>query len=840
MEKKPKYRRLGRFQSRVLRARQSDKSLTAHQPLLALTAQIDYTLQSEDDPVIDPHGDHDHPFQQIQDSCLHEMLNPKPVSPKTARLFTGECENRMGWRAAEVYAIILYTAKKFGVADTTLGKFLEVIALMVNTPRHPLDQTPVPNSVYKLKSFLGIIPTAHQEVVYICPNRPPAPRKAGMLERVHDCCGYRMRSTADPFVFECPLCKITYDKNVLDRDGNHFITVPLRAIISDTMARFGKYTSLNNDSLKDGSVMNDVVDGQRFRDMDLGRTDLAILKHYDGGVFSKSTQKKLYLSFVQCANIPLRHRLPTWSLHMVWCGTDLPKDRECFIIEDTKQLKAVQSEHPGYSPVVWTDSTGATVSSSVYVHSVLADSPERSALNGQLGHTAAQGCVYCEQVAETIGHRSCFKYDPDTPMKCHDTIMKMVELYRSSTPSERAALLKAHSSHGFKRPSYMIDWTKFDIIKGFSIDVMHQLDEGVARFLLEFLMDCTSVLYENKTQRESLAIQAEMNRLWMSIRVTGNNNREVRPLTTYKTWKAHEYRFFIQHGAPFVLKGAIEEKFYKVYCLTSRIAYNCTKDSISSADVAVLRTLCERFMRSFQSAFGVQEMKYSVHLVTHLWYAVALNGPLHIVSCYGPEDQIGQITRKALGMNNTTKNIMNNTVILTECEARLECLRMDDQSTDQRVVGAIRKALGIRSGVFTTRGLEGSCEMLGKAESSSCAKVLARLSGFFPGILPTQVLAFQRAHLQSGIYVRTLRKNATTKRSESLVLDKQVQSLLASTSDGRVCIGNSANPSRSQNFPVFDKHGMELSFLNGMRSLNGGFIDFRPYVHWTMAVDKLT
>ncbi|OQV14460.1 hypothetical protein BV898_11302 [Hypsibius exemplaris] len=457
---------------------------------------------------------------------------------------------------------------------------------------------------------------------------------------------------------------------------------------------------------------------------------------------------------------------------MVWCGTDLPKDRECFIIEDTKQLRAVQPGHAGSSPIVWKDSTGETVSSFAYVHSVLADSPERSALNGQLSHTAAQGCVYCEQIAQTIGHRSCYEYDPEAEIKCHKTMVEMAELYRSSTLSQRAAMLKAHATHGFKRPSYMMDWNKFDIISGFCIDIMHQFDEGVAKFLLEFLMDCTSILNEGKSIREALAVQAQMNRIWMSIRVTGNNNREVRPLNTYRSWKAHEYRFFIQHGAPFVLKGLIDENFYKVYCLTSRIAYNCTKDSINSADVTALRKLCDRFMRAFQDAFGVQEMKYSIHLVTHLWYAVELNGPLHVVSCYGPEDQIGKITRKALGMNNTTKNIMNNAVILTECAARLESFRMDDQNTDQRVIGAIRRALGVRSGVFTRRGIEGSCKMLGKAEPLTCGKVSAGVSVFFPDINNVQILAFQRAHLQSGIFVRTSKRNTSTKRSESLVLDR--------------------------------------------------------------------
>ncbi|OQV14461.1 hypothetical protein BV898_11303 [Hypsibius exemplaris] len=298
MERKPKYKRFGRLQRRLLQALQTAKS-PRKQLLIASSKQVNLTLPSEEDYPANLDAEYDQlPFPHVDPNFLRDSLNDQQNPPKRTGLFAGERRNRMGWKVTEVGALILYTAKKAGVADTTLGKFLQIIALMVNTPRHPLDQRPVPNTVHKLKSLLRINPKSHQELVYICPNRPPAPRRAGTLNKAEDRCGYRMRATANPVIFECPLCKISYDKKVLDKDGNHFITVPLRAILTDTMARFGKYVSLNDNRELGETGMNDVVDGKRFRDMQLAREDLAILKHYDGGVFSKSTQKKLYLSFV--------------------------------------------------------------------------------------------------------------------------------------------------------------------------------------------------------------------------------------------------------------------------------------------------------------------------------------------------------------------------------------------------------------------------------------------------------------------------------------------------------------------------------------------------------------
>jgi len=154
---------------------------------------------------------------------------------------------------------------------------------------------------------------------------------------------------------------------------------------------------------------------------------------------------------------------------------------------------------------------------------------------------------------------------------------------------------------------------------------------------------------ERETLLNSWKNAKKMDRIWMGVVVPGNNNREVRSLKEWKQYKAHELRLFMQHGAPVVTKDFVAKKYYKTICLASRIAYSCTKDSIAPADIQDLKDLCQRFMISFQKSFGISEVKYSVHLVSHLWNAVELYGPLHVVSCYGPEDQIGKITRKIKG-----------------------------------------------------------------------------------------------------------------------------------------------------------------------------------------------
>ena len=138
--------------------------------------------------------------------------------------------------------------------------------------------------------------------------------------------------------------------------------------------------------------------------VELSPSDLTIMIHANGAALSKSTNKKLYLIFAQCPDVPLRIRRTTWFLQSVWCGAYLPKDREPFLLELTRQMKALQPSGEAFKPVKWTNAMGKEMESAVYIHSALADAPERAALSGQLSHSSKQGCHYCEQVCKKLRH----------------------------------------------------------------------------------------------------------------------------------------------------------------------------------------------------------------------------------------------------------------------------------------------------------------------------------------------------------------------------------------------------------------------------------------------------
>lgn len=89
-----------------------------------------------------------------------------------------------------------------------------------------------------------------------------------------------------------------------------------------------------------------------------------------------------------------------WHLTAVRVGEHLPTDRESFLLNLTTQLRDLDEESKSFQPIIWHDKFGAVNHSPAHICCILADSSERTVLDGHLAHSASQGCVYCLQVLQ--------------------------------------------------------------------------------------------------------------------------------------------------------------------------------------------------------------------------------------------------------------------------------------------------------------------------------------------------------------------------------------------------------------------------------------------------------
>ena len=363
----------------------------------------------------------------------------------------------------------------------------------------------------------------------------------------------------------------------------------------------------------------------------------------------------------------------------------------------------------------------------------------------------------------------CYRFEKDPQLKSHKRIVTLSEKWKSLSAVQQKKMHEDRTDEGFKRPSLLRHWQKFDMVEGFAQDVMHQMDEGLAKSFLKAIVDNDGVMGLKKAQVN------EIDRRWIAIIVPGHDNRKLRSIRTYKQWKAHELRFFLQHGGPFVTKGVVPKHFHKILCLASSIAWTCTKDAVSSSDISTVEEWSRVFLIEFQKHFGVQAMKYSVHLVQHIPLALRLFGPLHLVSCYRPENEIGKISRRICGTNNTTKQIMESFLTLTECGNYLHDVTTPKSNRDSLVVKTAHQVMNLPMPVFSSTAGEGICRLSGKPEiltNDDELKILRRRPEL-QGNNHTRWYSFKKARLENGINVRTSAHNEKSARNESVVLDCQ-------------------------------------------------------------------
>ena len=324
------------------------------------------------------------------------LLADDPVFPLT------ESVANNGWTMFDICAMLLYTAKSNGVSNSTLDKFLKVIALVVNRKRCVNDCQKVkkfPANPRAVQRFLKISREENHKIVFICPAQRTV-RKKNEDVPVSEICGYTLRllEGAGPNTYISDLCEAEWDNKLVEKDGNHFAASSIHWLLCNILTKHGKRFSGATEHQSASQVLHDVKDGERWKKMGLQASDLLISVHADGAAISKSTKRKMYLIFLHLLNLPVGPRQNIWPLVLIWVGENLPKDREAFLMELSLQLKNLQIGAENFQPVVWVDKNGETIRSSVYVHTIMSDTPERAALNGQLSHSAAQGCIYCTQV----------------------------------------------------------------------------------------------------------------------------------------------------------------------------------------------------------------------------------------------------------------------------------------------------------------------------------------------------------------------------------------------------------------------------------------------------------
>ena len=247
----------------------------------------------------------------------------------------------------------------------------------------------------------------------------------------------------------------------------------------------------------------------------------------------------------------------------------------------------------------------------VILEAILADAPARCFLKGTKNFNGYYGCDRCSQEGRHDGRRIIF---PETDAE--------------PRTNENFRLRRNHEHHKYDSPFERLE--SFDMIKGFPIDPMHCVFEGIVPKLLSSLSALRIPL--RVTHSQSLGIS----RLMLSISVPHDFERKPKPLEVLGMWKASQFRVFILYLAPFVtrdLHPVVHKCFLSLHIIVRLLCH----PQLCATYMEYCKSLITSFLAQCTALFGAGFLVYNFHALLHILDDVNRFGPLDNFSCFWGE-----------------------------------------------------------------------------------------------------------------------------------------------------------------------------------------------------------
>ena len=136
----------------------------------------------------------------------------------------------------------------------------------------------------------------------------------------------------------------------------------------------------------------------------------------------------------------------------------------------------------------------------------------------------------------------------------------------------------------------------FDIVKGFSPDVLHSVYLGVTRLILTSITDSKYnkfKFYVNARNKEKL------NKRLTSIRPCSLISRKPRSTELLKDWKGSEFQNFLLYYSAIVLDGLVNDDYLTHFLKLSKAIFLLTREAIDLDSISKAEKLLKAFVFDF-------------------------------------------------------------------------------------------------------------------------------------------------------------------------------------------------------------------------------------------------
>ncbi|XP_055538759.1 uncharacterized protein LOC129726105 isoform X1 [Wyeomyia smithii] len=216
------------------------------------------------------------------------------------------------------------------------------------------------------------------------------------------------------------------------------------------------------------------------------------------------------------------------------------------------------------------------------------------------------------------------------------------------------------SVNGVKGLSPLLRVTGFDVIRNVPVDYMHNVLLGVCRQLC-------SIWFETPGSPAYIKRKLPViDEIIFTIHPYVEASRRTRRITEGASWKANEWLHWLLHYSPICLFTTLPTLYYNHFLLLVDAVTNLLQSNLTECKFELCEEILKKFVKDFETLYGIEEMTYNVHLLTHLVASARDYGPLWSFALFPFEDMNGIFKSYIKGPNEPLMQIANRCILQSE------------------------------------------------------------------------------------------------------------------------------------------------------------------------------
>ena len=370
----------------------------------------------------------------------------------------------------------------------------------------------------------------------------------------------------------------------------------------------------------DCKIISDINTGEWYKShSNVNNGDFLSININTDGVspYNSSKNKSLWPILATLNDLPMKQRFRKENILVpgYWLSSAVGPKFDVFFKPFLKELDFLYNE-------------GITIRHKNYKILVAAcclDSVARCKILEMKQYNGKYGCTYCYHPA--TGRN--YQFMPDVEKRTFD---KYKENYEELREKSENLQNKISDVKGVKGYSILTAIPGFDPMLQVPVDAMHCLFLGVTKNFLNLWFNSsnsTKPYYIKPNDRKSIDKKIK------SIKIYSECTRRITSLENYANWKASEYFNWLFYYAKYCLSDfVIQPAYYQNFSQFVDCVEILYRNSISEENLNMVQTKLNDFVEQFENLYGVHNMLYNIHLITHLTNTVRLFGPLITTSLF--------------------------------------------------------------------------------------------------------------------------------------------------------------------------------------------------------------